>query len=262
MDLDLWLLSLDEEPVKVSAAEEGLVNDDSIYNKGSEDLESNALDESEIASENDIDLDIDYTELDLSDLGDGVVESESNAGSDSVDLETVDSSIDVPDSAEEDIFSLDLDEGEKELSLEATLALAESAAEFDLDLPPADLDMASLDKELDEMTAVLDDVTETETETEFNIEDGLDEAMESMTAHDDVLEEPEALVESEFVAPVSEEDDTDFETDEDEVGTKLDLAQAYIDMGDMDGAEDILQEVMEEGSEEQKATAEKFLQGL
>ena len=69
-------------------------------------------------------------------------------------------------------------------------------------------------------------------------------------------------IESEAIAPVAEEDDIDFETDEDEVGTKLDLAQAYIDMGDMDGAEDILQEVMEEGSAEQKSAAEKLLQSL
>jgi pilus assembly protein FimV len=54
----------------------------------------------------------------------------------------------------------------------------------------------------------------------------------------------------------------DFETSEDEVGTKLDLAQAYIDMGDFEGAEDILQEVIEEGDEEQKTSAEKMLKNL
>ncbi len=44
-------------------------------------------------------------------------------------------------------------------------------------------------------------------------------------------------------------------TDLDEVSTKLDLARAYIDMGDPDGARSILDEVMEEGSEEQKEEA-------
>jgi pilus assembly protein FimV len=44
-------------------------------------------------------------------------------------------------------------------------------------------------------------------------------------------------------------------TDLDEVSTKLDLARAYIDMGDPDGARSILDEVMEEGSDHQKDEA-------
>jgi pilus assembly protein FimV len=43
--------------------------------------------------------------------------------------------------------------------------------------------------------------------------------------------------------------------DLDEVSTKLDLARAYIDMGDPDGARSILGEVMEEGSDHQKDEA-------
>jgi pilus assembly protein FimV len=43
--------------------------------------------------------------------------------------------------------------------------------------------------------------------------------------------------------------------DLDEVSTKLDLARAYIDMGDPDGARSILDEVMEEGSDHQKDEA-------
>jgi pilus assembly protein FimV len=44
-----------------------------------------------------------------------------------------------------------------------------------------------------------------------------------------------------------------------EVGTKLDLARAYIDMGDPDGARSILEEVMEEGNDEQKREAQELL---
>ncbi len=47
--------------------------------------------------------------------------------------------------------------------------------------------------------------------------------------------------------------------DMDEVSTKLDLARAYVDMGDPDGAKSILDEVMEEGSEEQKEEARGIL---
>ena len=45
----------------------------------------------------------------------------------------------------------------------------------------------------------------------------------------------------------------------DEVGTKLDLARAYIDMGDLEGAREILDEVMTEGSDEQRDLANSMM---
>jgi pilus assembly protein FimV len=47
-----------------------------------------------------------------------------------------------------------------------------------------------------------------------------------------------------------------------EVGTKLDLARAYMDMGDPDGARSILREVLAEGSVSQKQEAERLLGSL
>jgi pilus assembly protein FimV len=47
-----------------------------------------------------------------------------------------------------------------------------------------------------------------------------------------------------------------------EVGTKLDLARAYMDMGDPDGARSILREVLSEGSMAQKQEAERLLASL
>ena len=253
-DLDLDLLDLDDmsSTANVVAPEpDGKAGDDkvdsnldsnqAVDNEMSADDEPNAA---QVADENEIDLDIDYTDLDLSDIGDSVIESEEPADkeSDASDLE-------------EDIFAESLDD---EIDIEQAQSVVAESSDFDLDLPPADLDMASLDKELDEMTAMLDEDLETD------IEDGLDEAVEQMVEEEEleIAEVSPDNIESEAIAPVAEEDDTDFETDEDEVGTKLDLAQAYIDMGDMDGAEDILQEVMEEGSAEQKSAAEKLLQSL
>lgn len=48
----------------------------------------------------------------------------------------------------------------------------------------------------------------------------------------------------------------------DEVGTKLDLARAYIDMGDPDGARSILDEVLTEGNENQIAQAHELLEQI
>lgn len=55
------------------------------------------------------------------------------------------------------------------------------------------------------------------------------------------------------------DDEFDFLADTDENATKLDLARAYIDMGDMEGARDILQEVLTEGSVPQKDEAKGLL---
>ena len=47
-----------------------------------------------------------------------------------------------------------------------------------------------------------------------------------------------------------------------EVGTKLDLARAYMDMGDPDGARNILEEVLHEGSAAQKQEAQRLMESL
>ena len=61
-----------------------------------------------------------------------------------------------------------------------------------------------------------------------------------------------------------EETDDAFEflNEEDAATTKLDLARAYIDMGDEDGAREILTEVLQEGSNEQQQTANELLAKL
>ncbi|MGB6604048.1 MAG: FimV/HubP family polar landmark protein [Steroidobacteraceae bacterium] len=47
-----------------------------------------------------------------------------------------------------------------------------------------------------------------------------------------------------------------------EVGTKLDLARAYMDMGDPEGARNILEEVLSEGSAAQKQEAQRLMESL
>jgi pilus assembly protein FimV len=47
-----------------------------------------------------------------------------------------------------------------------------------------------------------------------------------------------------------------------EVGTKLDLARAYMDMGDPDGARNILEEVLNEGSAAQRQEAQRLMESL
>ena len=47
-----------------------------------------------------------------------------------------------------------------------------------------------------------------------------------------------------------------------EVGTKLDLARAYIDMGDPEGARSILEEVLDEGDSNQRREAQGLIDAL
>lgn len=72
-----------------------------------------------------------------------------------------------------------------------------------------------------------------------------------------------------FDSPVTtkdEEEDMDFGvadlTDMDEFETKIDLAKAYIDMGDNDAAKSIAEEVLAKGSKEQKIAAQAILDDL
>lgn len=60
-------------------------------------------------------------------------------------------------------------------------------------------------------------------------------------------------------AMAAETEDSFAASPEDEVSTKLDLASAYIEMGDPDGARSILEEVLEEGNDMQKQEAQKLL---
>lgn len=92
-----------------------------------------------------------------------------------------------------------------------------------------DLEM-DLDSEVDELLGGTDDEIE------------LDE--QDNTEQDDVLDKMNLL------------------SDADEIETKLDLARAYIEMEDTEGASDILHEITSEGSEEQRAEARKLLDTL
>jgi pilus assembly protein FimV len=50
-----------------------------------------------------------------------------------------------------------------------------------------------------------------------------------------------------------------FDAGADMIDTKLELASTYLDMDDFDGARGILDEVLADGSDEQKAKAQELL---
>ena len=56
--------------------------------------------------------------------------------------------------------------------------------------------------------------------------------------------------------------DDGFFSGDDAIGTKLDLAKAYMDMGDPDGARSMLEEVVAEGNDVQRAEAHRLMAEL
>jgi len=149
----------------------------------------------------------------------------------------------------DDDFLLDLDEGVKDLPPVEAPVVAD-VPQDDLELP-ADFDLSLADEmdsnpaaEPDAFAAELDDV---------NAE--LDRLSQSIA--EPTFTEADAMKGDDLG-----EDDFDFLAGTDEAATKLDLAQAYIDMGDSDGARDILNEVLTEGDEKQRGEAKDMLSSL
>jgi pilus assembly protein FimV len=170
-------------------------------------------------------------------------------------LDELDAELDKVANEEEDLFDGGLEESSlDDLELDVSdedLALMEEFSESAEATDQNDPDSLSLDEELD-------------------LEDALREVEEDAVPMDDL---PVASDEVSPEAPtrgitdidesdLGDDDDFDFLAGTDEAATKLDLARAYIEMGDSDGARDILEEVALEGNEEQKAEAQDLLKNM
>ena len=115
--------------------------------------------------------------------------------------------------------------------------------DFDLSLSdeaPAEPGSDSFAAQLDEVTAELDQLSES-----------LDQPAP--------VAAPVAALQG---ADLDGDDDFDFLSGTDETATKLDLARAYIDMGDAEGARDILDEVIAEGNDDQQQEARELIANL
>ncbi|MFT2112282.1 FimV/HubP family polar landmark protein [Marinomonas sp. 2405UD68-3] len=112
------------------------------------------------------------------------------------------------------------------------------------------------------------DMPEETTSQEFDdspIESAFEDALTDIASEfdgDDDLDVPE-FGENEASEDVEESDEEEefdfFDASGDEVATKLDLARAYMDMGDEEGARVILDDVVESGNETQIAEAQNMM---
>ena len=152
-------------------------------------------------------------------------------------------------------LDFNLDMGTEESSDE--LVTEDSGLDFNLDIGGDSEEVA------DEPAADLDFNLGTETEaSEVTDDTGLDFNLDVGDADASLDFDTGSVEEGSLDLNLDAADTADSDMDigsSDEVGTKLDLAKAYIDMGDPEGARSILDEVMDEGSSTQKEEAQSLL---
>jgi pilus assembly protein FimV len=161
----------------------------------------------------------------------------------------------MPESVAKDESTLeDLESIELELpDLDRAPAGTQGAGQAQGETSAEELDPESLQAQLDELS----DLTDLEDElSQLSAEiEGLDKPLSIDEVGEQADEAPAEAVE--IPAPFQEQT-----AESDEAQTKLDLAIAFVEMGDKEGARSILEEVRSEGNDEQKAQAEKLLTDL
>jgi pilus assembly protein FimV len=115
--------------------------------------------------------------------------------------------------------------------------------------------LASTDMDLD-----LDDLTEALHRTDKG--DTVEQPRDDRTVEHRRLQVDDETDETLAFSPDDLSDELDEARTMTEVGTKLDLARAYVDMGDPAGARSILEEVLDEGDSSQRQQAQRLLDTL
>lgn len=236
MDFDLGLdfSDLDNE-AELETSDEGAL-----------DIDLDIGEESPAAESIDLEMDLEAPDLDA-----GTEEASS-------DLEDLDFALDLG-AAEE--VATESDEGEMDFDLDlgelstAPVESAETTDELGLDL-----DMGELSAESDEggLDMGLD-------MGDFDLAD-LDSAEALVTAPEEsagLLDMDVSLDDLDDLGDLGDLDDLgELDGGDDEITTKLDLAQAYAEMGDAEGARSMLEEVIAAGSDEQKQQAQALIDKL
>ena len=224
--------------------------------------ETDALEESPVEEEFSLDMDASELDLGLDSAGDDL-EAE-------LDMD-LDMGLDMSMDSEPEAVSESADDG-----MDFDLDMSTGDDSFDLSAGDGELDMSTGDDSFD-LPAGDDELDMSTGDGSFDLSAGDDELDMSagddeldMSAGDDSLDM--SLDDDGEIDLTDEASDLGLSTDDDlggmdlsepldaeEVNTKLDLSKAYLDMGDHEGARDILQEVIAGGNAEQKKEAEELM---
>jgi pilus assembly protein FimV len=226
-------------------------------------------------------LDIDTSELDI-DIKDEV-EAEAEAEAEGIDLtDDVEESLDltdidigldevtddsIADDGSADVVAADIVEDVADADIDFGLDDAETGSE----IAAADEDIAI---DLTEEAELLDLTKEVKSEDLTEEVKSLDLTEEAKSLDMDLAEDADDEIKADAgtikAVPVASndfgDDEEDFDLssldDVDEISTKLDLARAYLDMGDHEGTKGILEEVLTDGDDEQKSEASELMAKL
>jgi pilus assembly protein FimV len=185
----------------------------------------------------------------------------------------------------EDIFGdddedeLDIDFGESDKEAEEQDFLPDAQDDIDSvesldDIDSLD-DLGEADDSVDDLDS-LDDLDDLDEIDDLDDIGGFEEPKDDLQSEElslDDADDDDFSFDSDDSEDLSLDDDFDFDEDSDgeidfdesmgdegdEIATKLDLARAYVDMGDSEGAKEILKEVIAEGNDEQKAEAQALI---
>ncbi|MDQ8037368.1 MAG: FimV/HubP family polar landmark protein [Pedobacter sp.] len=252
-DFTLETPKLDIAPVK--AADSGLSLDEDLDFSYSE-----PATKAPAAVADDLSFELDDTAFEST----AKLEPETTAADEALDF-SLDESFDAPASTggKSSLGELvDFDSAPEIKAIDPANSVAEDDLSFSLDdLETASAPSADLDGDFS-----LDDVSKSSANLSFDdtlqADSGLNDAVADFDSTLRAETAPAAAVSAAPAAAAADlgmDDEFDFLADTDENATKLDLARAYIDMGDMDGARDILQEVLSEGNGNQKDEAKGLL---
>jgi pilus assembly protein FimV len=216
------------------------------------------------ATLDDLDLDAPFSASAADDLDfDAILREQQATATDAkpADLDDfdLDLSEDQPALKAEDDYLLGMEDDLRDPSPAVSSATKADAAD-DIDLP-ADFDLSLADEmetdqasqafasEIDDVNAELDRLSQSLEQPPIA------KPFEAPPVDSPRFNEEDALL-------ADDEPEFDFLAGTDEAATKLDLARAYIEMGDADGARDILDEVVVEGDDGQKTEARDMLSRL
>jgi len=234
---------------------DSIEDDDNFENLDLDELLSEEVDTDLLNLDDDLDESLD---IDINDIEDLNLDGDDNDNDD-----IADNFLSLDDDAEDEISDKDFDR-----EMESTEKLLESVKD-----PAEDEELDFLD--LDNVDS-LTDLDDTAKEDATNIAEAgsLDAAnlkldldsndFDKIMPTDNAYKKPESE-EDNLLADFDDNlsfldlDDDSEVIEETQIETKLDLARAYIDMGDIEGARSTLEEVLQEGSEEQKREAEDLL---
>ena len=216
------------------------------------DVPETQVSDKESFSDDDFDLD----DL-LSDDGEGETFKTSESTAEELDASSLNDLLDDVD--------MDTPSSSMEKSAHVEDNTLELGSEFEdlLDLDLTDLDSDDLSFDSTSNTGGSSDIGLSNLELELDNDDDLNKILPSSSAYiskkDDATGADNLLGDLDDDLSFMDLDDDDHDLKETQVSTKLDLARAYLDMGDIEGARNTLEEVMMEGNDDQKKEAEELL---